>query len=65
MIYREVISTKRKKITGRIFVSINGEDVLWDTLSQEKKEEISYALNKRAVKAFLEASGYIVKEKPA
>ncbi len=60
-----MIPLKRKEITGRIFVSINGEDVLWDTLSPEMQKEISIELNRRAVKAALLASGYTIKEKPA
>jgi len=53
----------RKEITGRVFVSIDGVDVPWDSLSQEQRIEISTELNKRAVTAFYQAKGYKVKAK--
>lgn len=46
-----IIITKRKDITYRIFVSISGVDIPWDTLSLEKKKEISKELNDRAMRA--------------
>jgi hypothetical protein len=42
---------RNKEITYEIFVSINGVDVPWNSLSQEKKEEISMELNDRAMRA--------------
>ncbi|MDF2538850.1 MAG: hypothetical protein K0S76_1871 [Herbinix sp.] len=42
---------KRKELTYTIFVSINGEDVPWDSLSKERKKEISIALTDRAMQA--------------
>jgi hypothetical protein len=52
---------KSKEITYRIFVSINGEDVPWDSLTKEKQREISIALNDRAMQAI----GYRRVEKTA
>lgn len=40
-----------KELTYRIFVNINDEIVSWDDLPEEKKEEISIALNDRAMRA--------------
>jgi len=56
---------KRKKITGRVFVSINGADVPWENLSLEKRAEISAEFNKRFITAFYQAKGYQIKEKTA
>jgi hypothetical protein len=41
----------RKQITSRIFVSINGEYVLWDDLAEDQQKEISMELNDRAMRA--------------
>jgi hypothetical protein len=46
----EVIFLKRKDMQARIFVSINGIDVLWEELTLEQKKAISTELNKRAMK---------------
>ena len=51
----------RKEITYRLFVSINGVDVPWDELDQEKQNEISIILNDRAVQSL----GYRRKDKTA
>jgi hypothetical protein len=55
---------RRKEITGTLYVSIDGVDVLWDTLTLEQKTEISDVLNKRAVKAALLAQGFTIREIP-
>lgn len=48
----------KKQITGRMFVRIHGEDIPWETLEYEKKEEISEAL----VDRIMQAMGYRRKE---
>ena len=40
-----------KELTCRMFVIIDGDSVPWDSLSQEKKKEISIALNDRAMRS--------------
>jgi len=42
---------KRKEMTYKIYVNINGVDVPWDSLSAEEKRKISIELNDRAVRA--------------
>ena len=51
---------KEKQITGRLFVSIHGVDIPWETLASGIKEEISAELTDRAMSAI----GYRRKEKP-
>ena len=40
-----------KELTYRMFVSINGEVVPWNSLPQDKKEEVSITLNDRAMRS--------------
>jgi hypothetical protein len=54
----------RKEITGTMYVSIDGVDVPWESLTMEKKIEISDVLNRRAVKAALLAQGFTIRELP-
>ncbi|MBH1941680.1 hypothetical protein I5677_12325 [Mobilitalea sibirica] len=51
----------KKEITSTIYVSINGEYRLWDSLSMEEKKDISINLNDRAMQAI----GYQRKDKTA
>ena len=51
----------KKEITYKLFVSIDGIDVPWNSLSVEKKKEISIVLNDRAI----QAAGYVRKDKTA
>jgi len=52
---------KRKELTYEIYVSINGVDVPWNSLSEEEKRKISIELNDRAMQAI----GFIRKDKTA
>lgn len=54
---------KRKKITGRAFVEIDGVNVPWDSLSSEKRTEISTVITKRFLTAFYQAQGCTIKFK--
>lgn len=42
---------KGNELTYRIFVTIDGIEVPWDSLSEEKKKEISIELNDRAMRS--------------
>lgn len=50
-----------KEITATVYVTINGKNYLWDSLTKEKKREISIELNDRAMQSI----GYRRKEKTA
>lgn len=40
-----------KELTYRLFVTINGEEVPWNSLSPEEKKKISIELNDRAMRS--------------
>lgn len=48
-------SYMKNNINVKIFIKINGTYVAWDTLGEEKREEIGKVLNDRALRAL----GYI------
>lgn len=41
----------KKQITGRLFVNIHGEDIPWEALTSEQKEELIIKLTDRVMQA--------------
>jgi hypothetical protein len=48
----------KNQITGRMFVTVHGEDIPWEALTYERKEEISMMLTDRV----MQTVGYRRKE---
>ncbi len=64
----------KKQITGRLFVSIQGEDIPWEELPFERRNEIGAELTDRMIQALgykcreermgaISAAGSIIKSK--